>query len=89
MPNEMSSKLSLPACHRNPCPSSTASCLSVVVSHTRIVLSALAEAIGVDRHTLRTHIIELERANKVVSSGSTHDRRIALAATSAKEALRR
>jgi predicted Rossmann fold nucleotide-binding protein DprA/Smf involved in DNA uptake len=51
--------------------------------------ATLAANVGVDRHTLRTHIVELERAGKVVSSGATHDRRIALAAPAAKEALRR
>jgi len=51
--------------------------------------ATLAANVGVDRHILRTHIVDLERAGKVVSSGATHDRRIALAAPAAKEALRR
>jgi biotin operon repressor len=49
----------------------------------------LASAVGIDRHTLREHVVELERAGKVVSTGATVNRQIALAAPAAKEALRR
>jgi DNA-binding transcriptional ArsR family regulator len=49
----------------------------------------LASAVGVDRHTLRQHVIALERAGKVVSTGVTVDRQIALAAAAPKEAIRR
>jgi hypothetical protein len=60
--------------------------IRAALAHGPLSPSALATAVGMERHTLRTFIADLERTGTIVSSGATANRRIALAADAAKEA---